>query len=535
MSLLWKPALRRWLVSTSVPPVSWLYRAFYGVLIRYAAWRLSRFRGTEAVYLRRGLTGAEFVAGLSDIDLTVIGEWGEAERHGLLEWYARLSRWIPLYDPTLGAYTPAECRRLYRTSYHHQFRFTEGLQSWKLLYGADRLQELEPLPWERLFGGLHTEMKAWWCRFGWWVYPRDAGVEDRAFRNNLCYKAAAEVLRLDLALQERRLASRREALERARQTSDGEAATYLDRLRRCAARRCLHYEGPLVEETQKFLLGHLDRTFRRISSHPSLEPAAGVAVSLDASAGERFRSELEEAAVSRVVEHARTRWAGCYRAAYLASGLSFAMDELLVFLETQPGHPPTVAQVRELVCVYQEATRGARRRVNVFLLLETAAYQICGCELTKAWQALLAPWANPDVFLALAHPQGCLDGPGPRPAPRIAWTRPVADLVAEEGSLFREALDHPVVYKANTLDFLRMFWKYLQLNAVAASAAAGEAGFPQTLPAVRRALARHVLPQPPFLDRFEEAYRRELEGVQQDLSRLLAAAVSYLRELPYER
>jgi hypothetical protein len=79
-----------------------------------------------------------------------------------------------------------------------------------------------------------------------------------------------------------------------------------------------------------------------------------------------------------------------------------------------------------------------------------------------------------------------------------------------------------------------MFWKYLQLNAVAASVGAGEAVFPQTLPAVRRALVRHGLPQAPLLDRFEEAYGAELEGGPQEIGRFLPAAVSYLREMPYD-
>lgn len=486
------------------------------------------------MYLRRGLTGEEFVAGLTDIDLSVIGEWNEDERRRMLAWYARLARRVPLFDPTLGAYTPEECRRLYRTSYHHQFRFTEGLQSWRLLRGTDYLRTLEGIPWERQLGGLHTEMKAWWCRFSWRILAAADGRDDQLYLNSLCYKAAAEVLRLELALEEGRLEPRRQALERARQRAEGETASYLDRLARCAARRCLDYQGPLVEETHRFLLLRLEEVSRRISVHPGLEPAAGVGVSLDAPAGERLQSAVEEAAVAALVEHARTQWAGCYRAAYLTSGLSFALDEMLVLLEAHPGSLPTVAQIRALNRVCREATRDARRRISVFLLRDGAACQICGVDLMKGWQAILTPWANPDVFLALADPRTCLDGPGARPAPRAGWTRHVADFVAEERSLFRDALHDPVVYKANTLDFLRMFWKYLQLNAVAASAAAGEAVFPQTPPAVRRTLARYGLPQAPFLDELEEAYRLELEGVRRDIGRRFPAAVSYLKELPYE-
>jgi hypothetical protein len=514
--------------------LSWAYRAFYGVLVRLAARRLASFSGTRAVYLTRGLTGDEFVAGISDIDFTLIGEWDEGERQQLLEWYARLARWVPLYDPTLGVYSPNEFRSLYRTSYHFQFRCAEGAGIWKLLTGADYVRQLESLPREQLFGGLHTEMKAWWCRFSCRVYRPGQGIKDRVFLNSLCYKAVAEILRVDLALQDHlQLVPRRQALECARQSADGETAVYLDRLARCADRRYLHFQGPLLEDTQKFLLDSLEESLRRSSSHPFLEPAEGVSLDVDSPAKERFRSEPEEALVREMVEHARRRWAGSYRGACRTSGLSFAMDEILLFLEVEAGRLPSFAEVRALGRVFEEASRGLRRRVNVFLLLEEAAYQVCGCELMKAWQVWLTPWSNPDVFLALARPQFCLDG-RPRPAPRVAWTRLMADFIAEELGLFREALDSPLVYRANTLDFLRMFWKYLQLNAVAASVGAGEAVFPQTLPAVRRALVRHGLPQAPLLDRFEEAYGAELEGGPQEIGRFLPAAVSYLREMPYD-
>jgi len=531
-----KPYVRRCLAATSIPPLSWAYRAFYGVLIRRATRRFASFPGTRAVYLTRGLTGDEFVAGISDIDFTLIGEWDDQERQRLMEWYARLARWIPLYDPNLSAYTPEELRGLYRISYYCQFRFAEGNGAWKLLTGADYVRQLEPLPREQLFGGLHTEMKAWWCRFSCRVYRPGQGMEDWVFLNSLCYKAVAEVLRLDMAFQNRRpLLARRQALECARQSADGETAVYLDRLLRCASHRCVHFDGSLLEDTHKFLLGHFEESLRRISSHPFLAPAEGVTLDVDSPAQERFRTQPEEALVSEMVEHARRRWAGSYRGAYLTSGLSFAMDEILLFLEVEAGRLPSFAEVRALGRILEEASRGLRRRVNVFLLLGEAAYQVCGCELMKGWQVLLTPWANPDVFLALARPQACLDGCRPRPIPRVGWTRPVADFIAEELGLFREALDSPLVYRANTLDFLRMFWKYLQLNAVAASAAAGDAVFPQTLPAVRRALVRHSLPQAPFLDRFEQAYCGALEGAPQEVGRLLPAAVSFLKQMPHDR
>ena len=527
-----KPYLRWWLAATSFPPLLWVYRAVYRLLIRWAVRRFTSFPGTRAVYLMRGMTGEEVLPGVSDIDFTVIGEWQEEERHRLMDSYRRLARWIPLYDPILSAHTPQEFASRYQTSHHFQFRFTEGMDSWKLLAGADYLRRLERLPWNRCFGGLHTETKVWWSRFARCVYAPDQGLADRVFDNSLCYKAASEILRVELALAGQPLVSRRQALEEAGRRLDGEAAAYLEKLRRCAGRRHLRYEGPIREDTQKFLLGRLEEMHRRMESHPGLEPAEGVTIGVDSAAEERFRPQPEEALAAGMVEYARRNWAGSYRAAYLASGLGFAMDEALLLLEVDPACLPATAQIRALGRLADQAGSSPRRRVNVFLLLGAGAYQVQVHDLTKTWQALLAPGPNPDVFLAL--PQVRLDGHATRPLPRLRWTRPVADFIAEERTLFREVLDDPVVYKANTLDFLRMFWKYLQLSAIAASVASGEVVFPQTPPAVRRALARCALPQAPFLERFEAAYRRELQGVPEDIGRHVPAAVSYLKQIPYD-
>jgi len=507
----------------------------YGWLVRYAARRLAAFPGTRAVYLTRGLTGDEFVAGISDIDFALIGEWRDGERERLEAWYERLARRIPLYDPTLSPHTVEEFHWRYRNSHHHQFRFTEGAAVWRLLDGTDYLRQLERLPVERLPVGLHTELKVWWMFFILRGVSANGLRRDELFNRSLCYKVVAETLRMDLALTRQRLvASRRQALEEARGSLTAEGAALTGKLLRCARARYRRYDGEVFEDAYRFILPHLEDLHRRVEWRWGQEAAGATPVRVDSPPEERFRTSAEEAFLDRAVAFLKRRWEGVYRAACLAGGIGFGMDEVLLMVEPAPGRLPTLEQLRAWSRFSAEHRGGLRRRVNAYLLLPAAAYQIDDPAWGKPFQHILLPQWNPDVFLSLAQPEACRDGVPSRRLDPAVWAPPEADFIAEERTLLREALEDPVVYRANNLDFLRTFWKYLQLNAVAASADSGEAVFPQTLPAVRRALAAQNLPRAPFLEQFEEAYRGELEGRPADIDRRLPAAVSYLKEVTHD-
>ena len=108
------------------------------------------------------------------------------------------------------------------------------------------------------------------------------------------------------------------------------------------------------------------------------------------------------------------------------------------------------------------------------------------------------------------------------------------DFVRLERGLFGEALEDPAVYRVNTLDFTRMFWKYLQLAMASVSAERGTAIVAQSVAGVRNALQRTGLPEHSVLEPLAEAYRASLGGACTDLGVLLPHAVKYLKELPRE-
>jgi len=531
-----KPVIRWWLAATSFPPFIWLYRAVYELLVRLAVIRFKAFPGTRAIYLRRGFASGELIAGLTDIDLTVIGEFDAEEEKRLTRSYRRLASLVPLFDPGEIAETPERLRRRYQTNPHFQFRFSEGRQTWKLLFGRDYIRELPPLDPEKAFDGYVMEIKVWWSRFARFAFCSERLRADKVFTNSTCYKAVAEILRVEGLLGGEGLAySRKQAIEDAQQRQDGASGAFLDRLRKSAARRHLRYDGAIVEDTTQYLLRRAAGLHGHLESHPGWRPAGDVALRVDSPPEEALRTEAEEALVEEIVAQVRDRWGDAYRASYLVPGLAFAMDDILLLLEAAPDRLPSAEQLRALCrLVGQKQGSCLRRRVNAFLLMPASAFQVHVRDLFRAWEAILVPGTNPDVFLALAQPGACLDGAGIRQPARAAWTRPVADFVAEECRLFNEALEDTRIYKASTLDFLRIFWKHLQLNVVADSVRTGEVVFPLTLPAVQRALERLGFPPAPFLRLFEQAYRSEVEGSPADINRFIPAAVSYLKQVTHD-
>ena len=145
---------------------------------------------------------------------------------------------------------------------------------------------------------------------------------------------------------------------------------------------------------------------------------------------------------------------------------------------------------------------------------------------SRSWQAILTDAANPETVLAL---------PWMGARRELGWSQAVADFLHLEITLFEEALDSPAVYKANPLDFLRMFWKYLQMIVVARTSQQGAALFPQTVAAVRRGLGRIGAPEAAFLGELEQAYSDLLAGKSRDLGWMQPASIDYLKEVRSER
>jgi hypothetical protein len=491
-----KALLRRLIVTTSIPPVVGIYRAIYRLLIRAAVWRLKQAESLRAIYLRRGLAAGEGVPGISDIDLAAVGDWDAEAQARVTESYQRLARWCPLYDPTVGVYTPASITELFQADPFHRHRLAEGRREWKLLFGDDCLSQLGEVPDEEASYGYEAELKLWWSYFARWAYSPDQ-PPDQIFLNSLCYKVAAECFRMDCGLRGKPVPrSRRQAMDEA--LASGEAHAFVANLRDSARGRHLRYAGDVVEDSQLCLLPLLEQSYCRLGYHPGWREISGVSLRIDAPQEERVHG------------HALPEATG-FKVAFV-SGAAFAMDELVLVFDPVSGEIPRASQLRELASVCAPALSPSRSRVSLYLRLPHACYQFYASDYFRGWQAILSPRFNPDLF------QG-------------VWTRPAAEFMRRERQLVAQALDDPVVYKANNLDFLRTFWKFLELAVIEASVPSGEVVFAQTPEAVLRGLAQLNLPRAPFLQAFAAAYREELQGVQANIGRHIPAAIQYLKNI----
>jgi hypothetical protein len=493
-----KALLRRVIVTTSVPPIVGIYRAIYGLLIRAAVWRLKQTAQVRAIYLRRGLAAGEGVPGISDIDLAAVGDWDAEAQARVTESYQRLARWCPLYDPTVGIYTPASIAELFASDPFHRHRLAEGQREWKLLFGDDCLSHLAAVPEDEASYGYEAELKLWWTYFARWAYAPDE-PQDAIFMNSLCYKVAAECFRMDCGLRGKPVPSSRQcAIDAALGEASGETEVFLTRLRQSAKGRHLRYAGNVVEDSQCYTVGLLEQAYGRLRCHPGWREIPGVSVRIDGPVEEQFyQVELPEAPGFQVSP---------------VSAAAFAMDELVLLFEPISGSIPKACDLQQLARTYGQALAPRRSRVSLYLRLPNVCSQFYASDYFRGWQAILSPRFNPDLF-------------------RSGWTRPAADFISRELQLMAQALDDPVVYKANHLDFLRTFWKFLELAVIEATTQRREVVFAQTPEAVMRALAELSLPSAPFLERFATAYREEVRGARTDIGRHIPAAVLYLKNI----
>ncbi|MGD0619392.1 MAG: hypothetical protein ABSB67_17235 [Bryobacteraceae bacterium] len=262
-----KALLRRLIVTTSVPPFASLYRWIYQAFIQIAVRRLRRFPGLRAIYLRRGLAAGDGVPGVSDIDLAVVGDWDAAWQSRVADSYAWLAHRFPVFDPTLGVYTPESLARLFDIDPFLRHRFAEGRRHWKLLLGEDCLSRLRSLDENQAAVGYEMELRVWWRYFAYISFSGRADLSDRIFVNSLCYKVVAESIRMERGLRGLPVPeTREEGIAEALSDGRGDAAEFLDRLEQSARQRHLRYRGEILEDTGSFLVPFIEGCYADLAS-----------------------------------------------------------------------------------------------------------------------------------------------------------------------------------------------------------------------------------------------------------------------------
>ena len=525
--------IRKVVFATSFPPFISVYRFFYELVIKLTLKVFIRYPKIKAVYLRRGSAKGEIIPLISDIDFAVITNGiSEEDRIKLLSGYDKLVKFTTLPDKTLEIYDEQSFFNKYESNNYFQFRFMEGKQSWKLLFGKDYIAELPDLPIEKMYGGFFTEIKVWWTIFEWRFFNNRKYGNEPVTINNTCYKTVSEILKMNLALNENVLEfDRKKALQISRQSFTGKDIRFLEKLENISAKNFRSNRSNILNETKDYVLKFLDNFYKEFKSHPYSSSLKEITQKVILLKHEWFLTDEINNHVNKLVDYVKENWSYTYKGSYLVTGVYFNIDEFLFMVQINPLYIPSVQEFAEFNRFHQNINPELKSRIKLFLLMPDAAFQLDTDDFNKSWQSVLYPPSNPDIFELLNRTEFKLDGEDYCRDNSLLWTKPVEHFLSEEKNLFYELLDNPSVYKLNNLDFLRIFWKTLQLVIINRSVKNGEIRYPLTLHAIESALDAECMKLPGELRILHEAYRSELKGEPEDISLLFPHAVDYLKEI----
>lgn len=525
--------IRRFVLTTSFPPFIKIYRLFYELVIHLAIRIFKKYPEINAVYLRRGSAKGEILPLISDIDFAVIVNGiNEEDRKELLNNYDRLAKATTLLDKTLEVYDKETFFNNYEINNYFQYRFMEGKETWKLLYGEDYLAELPELPIEKMYGGFFTEIKVWWTIFEWSFFQNRKYNHESITRNNICYKTVSEILKMNLALNEGILEfSRKNALELSIHSFKEKELNFLKKLENISRKNFRPNESNILDESKNFLLNYLDGFYKELQNHPYTRSLKEITQKVVCPKEEQLLNEEDEDHIKHLVGFLKENWSYTYRGSHLISSVYFNLDEFLFMVQINPKKIPTTQELTAFNLFHRDAKPELSSRVKLFLLFPNAAFQIDTDDFNKSWQSILIPLSNPDVFDLLGRSEFKLDGEDYQANEFPVWTPPVEHFFCHEKMLFFELLKNQSIYKLNNLDFLRIFWKTAQLVVMNNSVNKEEIFYPLTLSAIEKALIAYDLSLPKELKILADAYRNELKGEPDNISLLIPVAVNYLKEI----
>lgn len=492
-----------------------------------------RYTAIKAVYLRRGGAKGEILPLVSDIDFAVIEkEMEDEDKEELIDSYEKLARATTILDQSLEIYDEKTFLENYDTNDYFQYRFTEGKETWKLLLGKDYLADLPKLPMEKMYGGFFTEIKVWWSLFAWRFFQSRKYNDELITQNNVCYKTVSEILKMNLALNHNLLIlDREQALKLSKPHLSPETHAFLKKVYLVNKNRFRLQDHRFLEETKDFIVRYLNLFYKDFLNHPFARPLSTICQHVDCPVEERLWDAETKAHLDNLIRFVKKKWDDTYQGAYWTHSAYFNMDEILFMVEVDPEKIPSVHDLTTFYLYHSNAPSQLTSRIRLFLLFPNAAFQIDPYDFKKSWQSILCPPCNPELFELLGRSEFCLDGGGYTPAQFVIWTPLVEHFFWEEKMLFYGLLENPSVYKLNSLDFLRIFWKTIQLVLMNHSAQKDHILYPLTLPALERGLIKHGIPLPTEFQALIQAYFDELEGKACDISDLVPSAIEYLKEI----
>lgn len=520
-----KNIFQRLVLATAFPPLDKLYRLIYSLVVAAAVRLLSNEAVVQSLYLRRGYAKGEWLPGLSDLDfLVVVDSLDDESEKRLLRKYSRFARLTLLPDEILEIRE----QKSFINQLHDplkKYRLMEGKETWKLLFGRDLLAELPELGLEEITCGLYAEAAIWWAIFSWQLLQSKRNQQQPVICNSICYKAIAEVLKVHLALNRGILVfGRKEALVNAKALLPPEDLRLLEKLEAIAGQRFVWKDSLVLNEALGFLLRNVDKLHNSVAY-----PETKISARVDYLENEQLWNEQQYDHVDKIINHVSARWMKCFRGASLAPSYCHELDELILIIAIDSQQIPDAKQLSDLYEVY--ASSSLQSSIHLYLLFKNTAFQVDATYYSFGWRSILSPLTNADVFDLITRSECVVRGKPPELNRYAFWTPIAEEFHRARHCRLLNSLCSPNVYILSSLEFLRMFWKVLQLEIISRSTKKGEAIFSHSLPAIQRGLEIYATKLPDSLRELKDAFEYELQGESCNIKALVPEAVRYLEKL----
>lgn len=529
-----KRLIRNFVITTSFTPFLQFYRSYYTLVIYLTVRVFKKYPSIKSVYLRRGGAKGEILPLISDLDFAVIvKDMEENEKKEVIRDYERLAHVTTILDESLEMYEEDTLSEVYYSGLR-PYRFMEGKATWKLMYGRDYMAELPVLPIEEMYSALYLEIKVWWNIFRRQILESKKYWKDIITKNVICYKVVSEILKATMALNNNILTfSRDESLKIAEPYLNYKDRELIKKLKMLKEHRFSIKSPDILNETKDFLFTYLDCFFDSFRNHQLSCSIKEVSQKIDYQKDERLLNNSEFPYIEKLIDYFKNKWKHSYRGSYLVSGICCYLDQFLLMIKVDPKVLPTVNDLFEFHLMLSNIEPLLKSRIYIYLLYPNAAFYY-GHSRSKgrgSFSSILTPSCNPDVFTLLGESESIVDGEG-YDSPATALWSPVADnYVKSEFCYLKEFAEDQTICTLNGIEFLRIFWKIIQMKLITSSLEKGIILYPLTLPAIDRAMDAEGTPIPPDLIPLKDAYMEEVYGKPSSINTYVPDAIAYLKKI----
>ena len=535
--------IQRIVITTNFPPISYIYREIYELSVACATFWLRRVDGVLAIYLRRGLAKGEIVHGLSDIDLAVIvendGVKGQAAEKRVRAIYNRLSRLIPLFgsgDKELGVYSHSAVLNLFNDYGFYRYRFNEGKQTWKLLYGEDLLKALPELEDTALYLPATEELKTWWALLN--VELALASSLPLFRRKYLWYKAIAEASKIYLFVchgesvggREAALVRVKDYLSLEQSLTIGKVQSYL--------RHLTSKEDLIVDELLMLFIMLVSKTFVEMERKVYGDSRGKKAMVRLPGVRELVADSGQEKSIEELERAITTEFGPYLSSVALIPQVEFALDALSnsdidsFYLALRQKDFMPVEKLKRLRSLVVEHSHP--QNIEPFLVVDgNIAFSL---QLDRIHNSIKieSPEACP-LFFALStgtvgrFPASHSDTGGDTIMLRLPYA--FEETVRKRADRINAIISNKDIYKLKTLDFIRFFWGAARTKLLARSLDSDELYIPLTSQQILATILQYSPDDSNWLGPMHGEYTKELRGEASEAYRFFSSSVELLSRI----